>query len=1376
MPSIPRTLVFLFICSLVIPFSVSQAEDWLVPGDLNNDQVTNHLDFFQLLRDYDPSGHRLAPEADLNSDLRVNHQDIHWALIGRHLGRNSITPPDPNHTGSVTGVVREDVGMLTVHIPIEGALIYLSSANGIRMMTRSGPDGTFHFANVPAGEAQIASKHPDYHQKRISVLVKAGEEASCIIEMPPRKPDLADLSGYVRGSAGDATIPPVPLEGAVVRIVPLIDEIPAGDFDNRHQPGVEDAHQAATTDKDGHYAFHDLPNGRYRLIATARGYQSQEREIEIKDPSVDLYEDFLLQPVEHLFGRLAGIIYSHDPRSMRPMDMPLAGAKILLESIWSQPQPFESKDNRDLPHPHNRIYQTVSDASGHYSLERVLPGDYVAHVWARGHEPATAEIKIDAHQTTTQDFHLEFIILSRGAVAGQVTGGTPGEPPVPVENAVVALLKQPEDPDPARIPIADLITASRVRSTTTDADGYYAFREIPEGNYLVIAWARGWGQVTGAAHVIGGITAEVNLHFIKTPPPSLATLRAIVYGGGNPADPSDLPVPISGALVIAFPAQPEPVIDPPRLNSTLEDRNQPVFRRFSGITNESGECVIGDLPPGRYRVMAMARGYQPREKGVSLPPGVTTTVDFVLPPRPSGPGMVLGMVFSRGVAAGRINPISGAAVRLAGRGLPGAPDLLENLTISLPPVDIPLFQTITNEEGYFEFAPVPVGQYLLTVSADGYKPEMREIEVHPGGTVKLSIELSPVPPHQVGSLFGHVWEDQDPNIDAIPRSISGALVIAVPFSFDIGLPEIPSKFLPDPGHFPGGHLPFVTRTDESGAYKFDQLPAGKLVVLVLAKDFLPNLKQTEILPDRTNILDFYMRPIHQPPTKARLYGVLTENSPYPTFAPVYVQGAEVSLFPIRPGGGATDDKDTGEPRKLTTYSDDRGRYDFKEIPAGSYRIVIKAEKYHPLEESVRLPSGAEVQRDFSLQPILPIDKGNLFGHVYETGHVGIQAPLENAIVRLVPDDMIVIEVFPPPNVGFDRVTDENGAYRFEGIPAQKYRVVVIKEGFEILSDYLVVPASQSIERDWYLVRTPNPETAGLSGLVREGNTDTSRVWKPIANARLMLELLLPPAHDTEKDLPVFWETTSNEEGRYRFENLPSGAFRIRVSKEGYQVAEKIFELAPGENRQEDFALNPSPEQGTRMHGYVSEDVGLLDIWVPVGGAILTLDDPSNEHPARSTTTEPDGSYSFEGIQPGHYDIHIEARGYEAHRERIQIPSEPEFLQSFRLKKVSSVEKARIEGTILFVQPDGDTHPAPGIPVFLEQPELMINNANPRMTLTNLEGHYKFKELVPGAYQVKVQIPGREALREAVEVLPGEAKTVDFNIPLLPTQLQGVQAK
>ena len=158
MPSIPRTLVFLFICSLVIPFSVSQAEDWLVPGDLNNDQVTNHLDFFQLLRDYDPSGHRLAPEADLNSDLRVNHQDIHWALIGRHLGRNSITPPDPNHTGSVTGVVREDVGMLTVHIPIEGAQIYLSSANGIRMVDLKFSDlwGRWHHVTISAQEFKPA--------------------------------------------------------------------------------------------------------------------------------------------------------------------------------------------------------------------------------------------------------------------------------------------------------------------------------------------------------------------------------------------------------------------------------------------------------------------------------------------------------------------------------------------------------------------------------------------------------------------------------------------------------------------------------------------------------------------------------------------------------------------------------------------------------------------------------------------------------------------------------------------------------------------------------------------------------------------------------------------------------------------------------------------------------------------------------------------------------------------------------------------------------------------------------------------------------------------------------------------------------------------
>lgn len=1362
MPSKPRTLIFLLTILLTVPMMPVQAGEWLVPGDLNHDQITNHLDFFQLLNDYDPAGRRLSPEADLNSDLRVNHQDIHWALSGRRFGRNSIQPPDPEQTGKLVGVVREDVGMLEVHIPISGAEVYLSSGQGLRRMTTTGPDGSFRFDFVPAGETRLVAKHPDYHQTRLSVEVRVGEETSCIIEMPPRKPDLADLSGYVRGSAGDATIPPIPIKGAVVRIVPLNGEIPTGDFDYGHHPGTEDAHQVTTTDEQGHYVFHDLPTGRFRLVVSARGYQSEEREIGIEDPNVDLFEDFLLLPISEGYGKLAGTIFSHDPRSMRPMDIPLPGATIILESIWSQPQPF------DLNHPPDRIHQTISDASGNYSFERIPPGEYVGHVWAGGHEPATAEITILVHETTRQDFHLEVILISRGAVAGQVTGTTPGGAPLPIEDAVVALLKQPEPNITPRFPSADLISAARIRSVTTDSEGHYAFTEVPEGDYLLIAWARGWGQVTGAATVIGETTSEVNLQFVKNPPPPPASLRGIVYGAPHSTDPANLPIPISGAFVVAFPAKNELMDDLPLLPPWPKDVAPPQLSRFTDLTNEKGEYSIADLPPGAYRLVAMARGFHPQEKGIELPPGVEMTQDFILIPKPSGPGMVLGMVFSEGNPDGSVSPVAGARVRLSSREIPGGPDLLGNFGQFLPPIDIPLFETTTNGEGYFEFSPVPIGSYVLTVSANGFRPEMLEVEVHPGQTVRLSIRLVPVPPDRFGSLSGHVWEYQDPNIDSIPRSISGAVVVAVPFSFNIlplgGSSPVSKNHPPDPGE---GPLPFVAKTDQSGFYRFEQLPIGKVVVLVLAKDYLPGLKQAEVLADQNNTLDFYLRPIGQQPTRSKLYGVLMENSPYPTFAPVYVGGAEISLYPIRPAVGPLDNKDTSDSHRLTTYSDDQGRYEFNEIPAGSYRVVIRARGYHPHEAKATLPPGGEVRMDFGLDPILPVETGDLYGHVYETGNIGIQHPLENALVRLIPEGVVIMQVYPPPDINLDRVTDENGAYRFEDIPAQGYMVVVMKEGFQTFQGQVTIPNQGSVEEDWYLERNPGPQVSTVFGVVREATSNLNRVGAPIAHAQLRLELLLPPGPNPEKIVPSIWETTSNANGAYRFQNLPSGAFRIRVSKDGYEVIERIFELAPEDNHREDFFLIGSPSHGTLFHGYVSEDVGMLDVWIAIGGATLTLDNPLIEQPARTTQTKPDGSYAFEGVPPGDYEIHIEAEGYEPHQQPIKIPGGPEFLQSFLLKKHSTEPKGMIEGSIRFIQPNGDTLPAPGVPVFLGPSEVSFNPGNTRMTLTNLEGKYRFKELPPGTYLLKIQVPGREPIQETVEVNAEETSQVDFSIPLSP---------
>ena len=171
-----RTLGFSIFVLTLLSVPSTWAAEVMTPGDLNLDSVTNHDDFFQLLMDYDPSGPSLAPEADSNGDLRVNHADIQAAILGRLQGNQGVPTPEPSQTGAVTGVVLEDVGDALVVIPIAGATVWIASKQGTRLKTTSGEDGTFHFEEVPAGSARITARHQDYHMARASIVVVTGEE------------------------------------------------------------------------------------------------------------------------------------------------------------------------------------------------------------------------------------------------------------------------------------------------------------------------------------------------------------------------------------------------------------------------------------------------------------------------------------------------------------------------------------------------------------------------------------------------------------------------------------------------------------------------------------------------------------------------------------------------------------------------------------------------------------------------------------------------------------------------------------------------------------------------------------------------------------------------------------------------------------------------------------------------------------------------------------------------------------------------------------------------------------------------------------------------------------------------------------------------
>ncbi len=1250
-----RTLGYYILVLTVFPFSPLWAADVLTPGDLNLDSVTDHDDFFQLLLDYDPWGPRLAPEADTNSDLRVDHKDIQAAILGRLLGKGAINLPEPSQSGVVKGVILEDVGDALVVIPISGATVWISTEQGFRLKTTSGPGGDFRFEGVPAGAARITASHPDYHTARIRIGVTAGQETEAILRLAPRNEDLADLSGFVRGAFSNDLSLIVPIEGAAVRLVPLGEDGIRGDFDNTHLPGQEDGHQVVFTDDQGHYVVHDLAVGKYRLVVTANGFQPEEREIEILSNESVHTEDFVLLPVVRPYGAVLGTVFSYDPRSARPMDAPLAGAKIVLRHV--------SVDETGISGL--RYYEAVSDEQGHYLIEGVHPGRYIARAVAAFHFPATAEVEVFTQQRTTQDFHLEIILGSNGAVAGTVTGVTPGvEDPVPLEDALVSLLPKPHDAtDPITWSDA-LVEVAKVRSVTTDEEGKYAFREVPAGDYMVIAWARGWGTATDAATVIPNETVLVNLQIIHQPPPPQARLFGTVFGVVPGT--LGLPVPLAGALVIAIPGNSDWTerISLPGVSEKDENPWQvhpPVLRKYVTETDGNGHYEFNSLPPGSYRVIAMARGYEGTEQMAELPAGVSTQLDFYLNKISSEQGIVLGTVFTAVSTGTRPLPVEGAKVRMTHE--------------NDPSVALTLFETETNQAGYFEFAPVPVGTYKLEVTKEGFRAEQRRVWVNPGETVKLSIELFPEATGRTGMLEGHVWREIDPNTDQLPMPIKGAMVLAIPVSFSLP----PSSALLGMIEVEGENnsvqsVPLITRTDENGYYRFDSVPAGSVAMVVLVEGFLPALDTTRVAVGATTVLDFYLKPMGGGQVYSSLSGVITGHTDFPTFAPVYVAGAKVTLIPQNNTDPATARDQEGQ--RLVAFTNQFGEYKFPRLYAGLYRMLVQADGYQDADLKVEIPAGTAVRQDLELMPV-ESESARLFGYVTQPGTTNAIRPVAGAIVRLVPDGYPVIEIFPPPNVGYDRTTDENGYYLFESLPVNGYQVVVIKDGFVPTQGHIEIRPGQELRADWVLVPIEPPELGRIFGYVRKASDNAGTPGEPIAGAtvRLGREYPVPGNILPPDDQDLIRKT--DERGFYEFRDLAPGGYVVACTKDGYEYEVTRRDLAQGEQKQVNFFLTPIPQGPATLMGVITEDVGLLTVWIPISGASITLTGINSEMPSRTTTSGEQGDYKFVDVPPGEYQISVAAEGYQGADGSVYLPPGKTVTRNFALKPVQEEESASL---------------------------------------------------------------------------------------------------
>jgi len=217
-----------------------------------------------------------------------------------------------------------------------------------------------------------------------------------------------------------------------------------------------------------------------------------------------------------------------------------------------------------------------------------------------------------------------------------------------------------------------------------DSSGLFLYIGAEAGTYTVKAFADGYDAETTDV-VLAESEIKVVPLYLDPSQPTLGAVHVTVTDAQTSA-------PIAGATVVLLTLQDVPVQD--------------------AVTDASGVCVFADVVPGGYRVTGSAAGYVEGSQETAVSAGGVSQVGLMLGPIPA---TVTGVVTDKATS----DPIEGAQVALLATKA----------------------STETNSEGLYVFANVMPGFYDLTVSAEGYETDARNIQVKADTVERQDFEL-----------------------------------------------------------------------------------------------------------------------------------------------------------------------------------------------------------------------------------------------------------------------------------------------------------------------------------------------------------------------------------------------------------------------------------------------------------------------------------------------------------------------------------------------------------------------------------------------------------------------------------------------------------
>lgn len=1131
--------------------------------------------------------------------------------------------------------------------PVAGAKVVVSAAHEPTMETGADipelifetvtdENGFYQIEDIPYGKYFVKAAAEGYIPSTEIMMLYAPDIKKDILLFEKTSAETGNLGGHTWRNPEEYMITVmIPVRDAHIRVYKVWN-------------GTMHLIRETVSDYYGVYWVPDLPYGKYLVTASAKYFYPEKAHIDINAPEIE--HTFILSsapsPPPGDIGVLKGrVVQGFSSDSTLP---PIPDALIQVFAL----------DSPTTPMP---VRSTRTNGNGEYAIYDLPYGNYAVMAGAQGYAPDSAIVKMNAPEVI-QNFSLIRIEptptptpIEYGSLEGFVweAAEDSSTPPVPIKGARVRIFTTWK-PGAESGSIEDKYM---FKETLTDEKGYYMIEDIPYGLYVATAEAAGYYRKISEKKVDQPL-CKLDFHLVKkaepspTPTPTPTGEDGKVYGKVEGIDPeTSETIPLVGAVLELFP--------PVDCGAGTKCYVPPVKRV---ITDENGMYVMEGIKPLPWELKARARGYIPGMEAFDMTPGGEIEINFLLEPGEyPKPGVIHGRVMglSPDTSTGT-RPVEHAKVEVF------YPPVYESDNADNDETLIPgekVAETWTDENGFYKIGNLENGFFIVKASHPRFHPEHKPVAVY-SSPVEVNFKLRPM---------------LEPTPTPVGCVIRGRVVEAIP-----GAEEASSMPLPIEGaevriEYMGRNNsdespePVIVYTNERGFYKAEGLLPRPCKMIVRARGYQPAFRHVRLHPGEIKIVHFALRPILVTPTpvpgEGALFGHVFEIVPRSIDHPTSpIEGALVSVFPVRQNRNDW----SGREPLFETETVENGAYRFEAVPEGHYLVVAQAAGFLRKVKHVEIPPNEKVRLDFGLIPVVEPtptpapEPGSVEGTVLGVDPDGDFNPVAGAEVLLFGAPRMETGEIPAPD--HRALTDDNGNFFMDEIPAGGYMMVVRAEGFKPCTERLFVKPGEVTEVIVKLfpvvdpTPTPPPEMGSLEGHVwyeEEGE----RIPVPSAH---MVAVRMDSSDEEMLSMRPAKHTATDEFGFYRFDELLTGKHLVMAMARGFKPAKQEAEIVYDTTTILDFVLEmedqPSTDTGTIYGRVMTLDDATTGMRpVPLEGAevvalkvIDSLEVEENLVPAGKAVSDENGIFVIDNLSHGVYVLIARKDGYEKGIKKVRV--------------------------------------------------------------------------------------------------------------------------